>query len=384
MQTISEDQKARIAAEVAARYGVQCKPDVVQIVPQGASSFPGYVFDGRQIVPIVKQAHGEAARKAINATWREAARKKRVMAAKAKEAVGPVQRAKSSIQIAAEMRRQQIRNLASQGQTLQQIAAYLGIKERTLSAYCSEHKIEVIRPPRKVSSGNPKWKEYTARAIAFISAEPRTISQIAEFMGIRTDAVRRFCRRKGLTYLREARTKELTKRQAGSMRRQERQAQWAARRVKVGEMFDTGLSASAIAAQLGCSLSAVRSDLRELGKTSEGRRKENAAMGIKGTKEMRQEVLNERREMVREMRLKGMSIAQMAREIGCSESAVQRDMVAIGISAKAYQSGFVANPKFLRKVSVMRASKMSVREIAEATNIAKSTISRMIRAMEAA
>jgi DNA-binding NarL/FixJ family response regulator len=384
MQTISEDQKARIAQEVAARYGVMCSPEVVQVVPRGVSSFAGYVFEGNQLVPIVKQAHGEAARKAINATWREAARKKRVAAARAKEVVGPVERAKSSAQIAAELRRNQIRNLAAQGQTLAQIAAYMGIKERTLASYCSQHKIEVARPPKKVSSGNPKWKEYTARAIAFISAEPRTITEIAEFMGIRTDAVRRFCRRKGLTYLRTGREKKVTKREASIQRRLERVAEFEARRIKVGEMYDAGKDPITIAADLGWSLSAIRSDLRKLGKCGLQARNEALQKGALIRLEKRQAVARERREKVLEMRKSGMTIPQMARELGASKSAIQRDMIALGLSVQANPAGFIGNPTFMRKVRTMRASKMSIREIAEATNLAKTTVCRMIKAMEAA
>lgn len=385
MQTISEDHKARIAAEVAARYGVMCSPEVVQVVPRGVSSFAGYVFEGNQLVPIVKQARGEAARKAINASWREAARKSRVIAAKAKEVVGPVERGRSATQIAAELRRDQIRNLASQGQTLPQIAAYMGMKERTLAAYCSHHKIEVVRPPRKVSTGNPKWKEYTARAIAFISAEPRTIPEIAEFMGIRTDAVRRFCRRKGLDYLRTmTREKKLTKREAATLRRQERLAQYEARRVEVGKLHDSGKDASEIAAIVGWSLSAVRSDLRKLGKVGKHIRDAKLREAYAGRLAIRQENARQRREKVLELRKGGMTIPQMARELGASESAIQRDMVALGLSVKVHVSGFIGNPVFMRKVRTMRASKMTIREIAEATKIAKSTICRMIKALEAA
>lgn len=68
---------AEIAADVAARYGVQCRPEVVQIIPRGVSGLPD---------PAAPGEHWTVGHRAkLSAWYANAARAKRLRKAMAAE-----------------------------------------------------------------------------------------------------------------------------------------------------------------------------------------------------------------------------------------------------------------------------------------------------------
>ena len=381
MQAISEDQKARIAADVAARYGVQCKPDVVQIVPRGVSGLPGYVFEGNQLVMAVKGKPGDAIRGQINAAWREYHRKRRVAAARAREAgSAPV---KSERQVAAEVRLAQIRDMAARGNGLAEIARYMGVKRDTARNYCAKHGIEVKRE----AVVNPRWHERSARAKAWIAAEPRLLADIAAFMGNSKQCAKRFCTKHGLTYVTEVQlraSKPKKERRKPTGLSPERLAARDARRQKVAALHAEGLTPREMVERIGITKRPIYRDHIALGLTPHTHRARIMAENQVRLAEAAAVRLGRRRQEVLRLRSQGMTISQIAAALGASDSAVQRDMVVLGLSVKVNPSSYIGNPEYLRRVQAMRVKKMSVREIAEELELAKSTVSRIVNALRRA
>ena len=179
MHILPDDQKGRIAADVSARYGVQVKPEAVQIIPRGVSSFPGYIYQGTQLVPIVKRSRGEAIKEKISASWREAARKKRLgkalRDAQAEAAPKPEHDpAANQLRIArmkqqAEDRAAGIRAMAEGGADVGQIAAHMGITHDSAKKYLSFWKI--VAKPR--TSPRIEREQQRKACLLYTSPSPR-------------------------------------------------------------------------------------------------------------------------------------------------------------------------------------------------------------------
>lgn len=417
MQTITEHRKERIAAEVAARYGVQVMPDAVQIIPQGVSGFPGFVFDGFQLVPVVKQSRGEAMRAIKAANWRNAARQRRLARAASEEKISPA--AKSPRVIAAEARLDQVRDMAAKGATVKQIAAYLGILEKSAGKYCRDHGVPVAKV-------EPKRKEILAAkcaaALAFGQESPRTIKDYAAFLGTNVRSAHAFVTGHDLPWVRVERGATGNSQRDRQIERGKAiRARIEARRVKVARMFSDGLSMRAIARKLGVMDFTIKQDVVALGldrstssaksrseaqedrarrmieareakirakkeAAEERRRARNeaeAARKMARAEELARKV-SERRAAVKEMRLQGMSIPRIANQLGVARSVVDRDISALGLTTKVHPCGYVGNVALMDQVRDLRAKGLSGLEIARRMGIAKSTLWRMTNAMEAA
>lgn len=98
--------RARVAAEVAARYGALVAPEVVSQVPMGASGLPQPVWNGRELVYDTKISPMRAA---INIAWRKAH-----------------PRVKAAVSPAVAERRETLRGLHAAGYTDPQLVQALG------------------------------------------------------------------------------------------------------------------------------------------------------------------------------------------------------------------------------------------------------------------
>jgi DNA-binding CsgD family transcriptional regulator len=411
MQTTPEYQ-ARVAAEVAARYGVIVAPDAVQIVPRGVSSFPGYIYEGNQLVPIVKQGHGDALKSRISASYREAARKRRLgkalRNAEADAAPKPERDPEANKARIARMKAQAadraatIRAMAEAGADMGQIAAHMGITYDSVKKYLAFWNIEA--KPRK-SPRLEREQQRKAATIALSAGGQRTIDELMEATGLSWDGTYAYLRRHKIPFRKIERVADLEKqkatrrarmrakaealRAAGLAKAEQRKAaedaRIAARREKVAELFKAGKNGKEIADALGISRGPVWGDIKAL-----GLRRQDYPLPISKTAARHQRYrsrcmsLEQRREEVAQMCADGMTVAAIAIKLGCSYQAVQRDRQALGIRAPVTPSGHVGNPALVARVAAMRARKMSLREIAVALSMSKSTAHRLICAVEAA
>jgi DNA invertase Pin-like site-specific DNA recombinase len=152
------------------------------------------------------------------------------------------------------------------------------------------------------------------------------------------------------------------------------------RREKVRALFCAGIGQSEIARQIGANAQMVGKDVKLMGLS---RADYPIAKPVSEKPTHKPEAI-ERRRLVGEMRAEGRKVAEIAQALGCSFAAVQRDMTALGITTRTNSASHVGNPAMVRQVKAMRARKMSIREIAEALKIAKSTVVRMYQVGEAA
>lgn len=412
MQTAPQDHQARVAAEVAARYGVTVSPDAVQIIPRGATSFTGYIYEGNQLVPIVKKPRGEAIKEKISASYREAARKRRLGKAlrDADEAAAPKPEPRENhnearfarIKAQAEARAAGIRAMAEAGADMGKIAAHMGITYDSAKKYLAFWKIEA--KPRK-SPRLERELQRKAATIAMSAGGQRTIDELMEATGLSWDGTYAYLRRHKIPFRKIERVADLEKqkatrrarlqakavalRAAGLAKAEQRKAaedaRIAARREKVAEMFKAGKNGKEIADALGITRGPVWGDIKAL-----GLRREDYPLPVskKAARNMRHRSrcmsLESRREEVARMCAEGMTVAAIAIKPQCSYQAVQRDRQALGIRAPVAPSGSVGNPAIVARVAAMRARKMSLREIAVALSMSKSTAHRLICAVEAA
>jgi DNA-binding CsgD family transcriptional regulator len=410
MQT-APDYQARIAQEVAARYGVAVSPDAVQIVPRGVSSFPGYVYEGNQLVPIVRQDRGEALKAKISASYREAARKRRLgralrdadeSAAPKPERVNHNEARFARIREQAEARAAGIRAMAEGGADVGQIAANMGITHDSAKKYLSFWKIEA--KPR-TSPRIEREQQRKAATIAFSEGGQRTIDELMAVTGLSWDGTYAYLRRHKIPFRKIERVADLekqketrrarmqaqaeAKRAAGLAKAEQRKAaevaRISARREKVAELFKAGKNGKEIADALGITRGPVWGDIKAL-----GLRRDDYPLPISKTaaRHLRHHenctALERRRAEVARMCADGMTVGAIAIKLKCSYQAVQRDRQALGIRTPVAPSGHVGNPQLVARVAAMRARKMSLREIAVALSLAKSTAHRLIKAVEAA
>lgn len=267
MQTTSEHQKARIAAEVAARYGVQVMPDAVQIIPQGVSGFPSYVYQGNQLVAVTNPGTIGGSVKAMKAgAWREMLRKRRVMAAQARQEKATEPPRVSARQPAAEARLAQIRDMAAKGATVNQIAAYLGILVKSASKYCRENGIKAARDIRHDRYETEGRAARYRRALAFGQEAPRTTDDYAEFLGLKSKTAYNYIKARGLPYVHKDRTaKRAEDRAAQRERKAARRAEVDTRREQVAKLHGSGMSIRGIATKLGVTVGAVQRDIKAIG-----------------------------------------------------------------------------------------------------------------------
>lgn len=391
MQPISPEEQARIAAEVAARYGVMCKPEAVQRVATGATAFhTDYVWNGHQLVPVVKPENGQAWRGAINSAWREAARKKRLAEAdrKAREASGGAKVAtggdhRAKVRAQAEAKAEAIRKLAEGGATLDDIAAHMGITYHSARKYCQHWKIRAAPKHGGRSGQAVKADARRNEVLAFAMSGDKTIGDVAAFLKITWGAAQKYVHAQGIPVVKrqqspagQAKPRAKAEPKPAPVPRPD----LTERRAKIAELFKAGYPASQIALDVGVSAKAVGSDIRRMGL----RRADYPLLWQTKAHVERQAQkhakMAERREKVGAMRAEGKSIPQIAEALGCSKSAVHRDIAALGIKIAINPCGFVGSPEYVRQVKAMRARQMTVSEIAAALKLAKSTVCRLIHA----
>lgn len=267
---LSDAERARIAHEVSERYGVMCRPDVVQRIEQGQTTTPEYVWDGRsQLVPVVAKAQGEPLRRNIDAKWKSLARRNRLEEAKRREAgpvdpAPPVSRAPkrpnnaaalARLREIAEVRAGEIRAFASGGATLRQIAAKMDISEAYARKYCDKWQIEPAPQARKENA------EVIARRdrVRDLAKSGMRAKEIAAAVGISERNVWNDLRVLGLNLKREPVPKP---QKVPDTRRQDAVA---ARRVLVADCLANGITESrAIAAALNVTMRCVQLDLRAI------------------------------------------------------------------------------------------------------------------------
>lgn len=388
-----QDYASQVAAEVAARYGVQVMPDAVQIIPRGVSSHPGYVFRGNSLVPIVDEGPSTAMKRLINGSWKEAARKRRVMAAKAREAGKQKERKPrdtSAMQAAAEARRAQVADMAAKGATIKQIAGYFGILEKSAAKYCRDNGITVMRGA-KVNGPKVKAADRRRSVMEFAGAGDKTSAEIAAFLGVSLNTAYNYIKRQGIPFIRavdarvpaprvvkERGPRAPSKKDLASQREAERKAAMAERRQRVAALFREGASAREIAEKLGLTEGAVDRDIHVM-KLRRSDLPEGKSARARYMAE-RRKVATERANRVLELRSQGMTAKQISEAIGCSIQSVQRDFRLLGIQhGKPGPRGIGAKPELVRQAKALRARKMSFRDIEKALNIPKSTLVRALR-----
>lgn len=279
MQTAPHDEKARIAAEVAARYGVQVQPDAVQFVPRGVSGYPGYVYQGNSLVPAVKEAHGHAYKRAINASWKEAARKRRVTKAREMENRAPAAPPPHTpegeahriarIKAKAKARADEIRARVEGGATIEDIARLLGASIKGAQSYCWRYGIKPVANSKVAAEAKRR-----AQVLAFCEGGNRTVAEVAALMGNSPSAAHKYLNRHGIAYRHVMPTKatkpardaqKATRKVGAEFRRAEQAAAVALRREKVRAMFLAGKNGQQIADALGVTRGPVWKDIKAMG-----------------------------------------------------------------------------------------------------------------------
>lgn len=267
-----QDYASQVAAEVAARYGVTVMPDAVQIIPRGVSSHPGYVYQGNSLVPIVDEGPSTAMKRLINGSWKEAARKRRVMAAKAREEAKPKERKPrdtSAMQAAAEARRAQVADMAAKGATIKEIASYFGILEKSAAKYCRDNGIAVARGSARTLYETEAREARYKRALAFGQEAPRTSDDYAAFLGLSKKGAYNYIKARNLPYVcNPPGVKRSQERAAQREREAERRAEIDARREQVRHLHGTGMPMRAMAKTLGVGIGAIQRDIKALGLTA--------------------------------------------------------------------------------------------------------------------
>ena len=282
--------RARVAAEVAARYGALVSPDVVARVPAGASGLPALVWDATSR-ELVYDTAVNPMRAAINTAW--------------KRSRGPV---KTGLSPEVATRRAELRTAHAQGKTDLQIAEALNVS------------ISVIRRDRVAMKlrMHPSENAAQARVARVLDMLQRgfPIAQIAAAENLTQDTVERTAReRLGLYVSRRGGRRALLPTSMAERR--------AAREVEVTRMAGQGLSARKIAVILQLDRQTVLRDIARLAlplTPDDPRPKSTLAV------EMRRAP---RRASVAELHQQGHSINHIARALQISHTTVKADLSAL-------------------------------------------------------
>jgi len=375
---LSDAERARIAHEVSARYGVMCRPDVVQKIEQGHTTTPEYVWDGRsQLVPVVAKAQGEPLRRSIDAKWKSLARRNRLEEAKRRE-VGTVQpteplsrapkqpnnaAALARLREIAEARAAEIRAFAAGGATLRQIAAKMDISEAYARKYCDKWQIEPAPQPRK-ENGEVIARRDRVRDLAKSGMRAK---EIAAAVGISERNVWNDLRVLGMNLKREPAPKP---ERVPDTRRQDAVA---ARRSLVADCLAKGMTETrAIAAALNVTLRCVQLDLRAI---------QGPRIVVKGHRPTRTDLAADkvkRTEEIKRLRAQGLTYPKIARALGCSLPTVAYTLSDLGMTDKTRTKGHIGNEDTVRRVMALHAKGYSCRRIAAEVGMGSGTAHRII------
>lgn len=330
----------RIAAEVAARYGVAVHADAVQIVPRGVSALGAGVPSWSEQVDAwyrnddrgrrLKSAEGGEAENCIAPAPEVVAVGERLPAVKAKRVRKaapkrpPVPRLRHPDLVA---RDAILRELVGQGLPLVRIAERFGVSAEVLSQDCKRLGIKVVRPV-PANKGQDCRAPGRARRLAReaareallarmrdLAASGLSMPQVAREMQLSYDTARKICDRAGIKTAPAVRQ--------GSTKRPLDPA-------AVLALWAQGLSMTSIAARQGWCVDRVRRALDEAGVARDGRRR-------RATGEVQA-----RLEAVAAASVLGLSAAEIADRLGLDRHACLRARKALGLVRRRAQRGEVA------------------------------------------
>ena len=377
---LSDLERARIAHEVGQRYGVLCRPEVVQRLAPGHSGTPEYVWDGRsQLVPVVKRERSAPLRAAIDAKWKSLARQRRLQAAKDHEEAQKAPKPKPSrapkqpnntmavarVREIAEERAAEIRAFAAKGATLREIAAKMEIGENYARKYCEKWKIEPAPQPRKQ---NADVIARRSRIAELVKAGLRA-KEIAADLGMSERNVWNDLRVLGLNLKQPAAPKpEKTKNTS-------RQDAVEARRVLVAECLAKGMTDSrSIAEALHVTRRCVQLDLKAL---------QSPRVVVKRQRITRADIAAakaRRSDEIGRLRRQGKTCPEIAEAVGVSLHTVAHTLSRLGLTDKAHLKGHVNNPETIRRVMALDAKGYTRRGIAAEVGVSNGTVQRIIEA----
>lgn len=357
---------AQIAAEVAARYGATVSPDIaVTVVPSGVMATAiEYRWNGRDIEAVNKDA----------GSWREAikAKAKRDMAARNRKAAlserpqapKPKQvRADDPRLIAAEQRREAVRQFAVD-KTIDEIAAFLGATVSGARKFLARYDIAYRHKAPARRRASPEREEYVTR---FNAGE--AVEAIAASAGVAVQSVCKVLRNAGLKPRVQRKEAAPVKRVRATGRRQAHKREIAERQAKVRELAAQGLTSAQIAASIGVKERLVQCDRAAMGIS--------AASGFQTMPEEMARRIAERRVKVLALRKAGKVRREIAAELGISTGLVSVDLKALGVTIPL-PAPALSNPEVVQRVRDLNARQMSVKEIAVAMSIARSTVQRIL------
>jgi hypothetical protein len=168
----------QIAAEVAARYGVQVDPSIVKVLPYRVSVDVDFFWCEKRQALISKEGLSETLRRTIHMQTQAAksVRAKNLAACRQRQAEKAVARANV------------IRKWVGDGVTLAALAEHMGVAVSTAEKYAREHSFPMIRERRIPTKG-----ELIARRakVAELRKQGLSISKICLALNAGSKAIRR-------------------------------------------------------------------------------------------------------------------------------------------------------------------------------------------------
>lgn len=174
LDSVSQDQDyaARVAAQVAARYGVTVPVGAVQCVPTGVSGLPQPVWDGRNLVYVEAQTG-----------WRK---KPGASSPKRQGLVDP----------AVQDRRARVAEMHATGASDYQMADAFGVDVRVIRI---DRKVMRLAANAVRHKGPSTQSEIRIGRIRSMMAEGKSTAEMMEMLGLSRDAIRHLARQAGIT-----------------------------------------------------------------------------------------------------------------------------------------------------------------------------------------
>lgn len=404
-------QAARIAAEVAARYGCPVSPDVVQVVPLGTSGIDLPVWDGKHLVYADpqgwKQSRAVTARRefdnpAITARRAHLARLHAdglqdaaiAAALSVSQAVVKWDRKRLHLpanldRITAEMienRRLALHRMVAAGDTLEVIAGRLGLARSYTQKLLRDKRLMAARTARplrpRATRALPADKTRLGRALA----RRARLRALLEESGGAPDAAaqRAFMAAEGIT--RRLLWRDLDHlgvklpARPGPVKgdtcpKAQVLVDRKTRRAALAVIFAPGLSIAALARHLQVSRETLRGDLIHLGLTASGKHP--------GMPPGKRAEVEARRAAIADLTATGATRSQMARALGLTTTTISRHLEALGLTVPHGKCGPGPGPRGLTKGVIalrarlleMRARGLTIAAMAAETGKGLSTVS---------
>jgi transposase len=330
---VDAKKAAAIAAEVAARYGVLCRPDVVRIIPRGVSGLPD---------PLAPEARSESLARFTQAFYGNQAtraRAARLRKAEAAEAKPP---------------------------------------KPAPAPRMTEQERQRLRDKVRLDARHAAAEATAAKLRAMAGAHP---AEAAAALGMTELGVKRLAKRLGVE-LQKTVTRYRTSCDNMAKAIEARVVKGKDRRDAVLAMRATCDDCYQIAAVLGEKLTYVQNTCLAAGYAS--RRKSPVRSKPKGKVVDAQAKAAERRKEVARMFAAGHSHRRMAEALGVSQAQIYRDVMAQGL-VRDEANG---RPKSkwtqaqIDAIHALRAQRCSIREIAARVGLPPSTVGQMVKQAE--